>query len=384
MFRLWHQVGGHGSGRTGLLPALLVVATLGDAARARRRGHWSIVHVDGPVWAGRVDRWWRTRLASTTTSGPIGWLPGAASAVGGAAVALAYVVVRDLRQGLGAHARRPGEARRDAMVRGRVAWILQWETREIAADLDAAPPHPRRTRPLAVAVLVLLLVIGLMVAPQVAEAIGWSTSNPRGRWLAGIAGSLGDWWDTLSPGQKTLLGVMAGFVLAIPFGLGAGLFVGGALTYLLEPGDGLGGLLRNPRQATRNYVKTRSMGGMALDVGEFALTFIPAKAGAGTAAGFVGTRGVVRDYLADPAAWRDARRLAMRETKLHPERGDLKWGFPDGLPRVNDRRPLSYLHAGKTYDGPQWTAALAQKYPAGVRFNQVGFADVSPYAIKDT
>ena len=383
VFRLWHQVGGHGSGRTGLLLILLVVAMLTDAARARHRGYWAIVDVDGPVWAGRASSWWQSRLASTTTSAPIGLLPGAVSALGGAAVALAFVVMRDLRQGLGAHARRAGETRRDSMVRGRVVWMLQRETREIATGLDAGPPRPRGTRLLAVAILMLLLVLGLVVAPQVAEHIGWSTSNPRGRWLAGIAENLGDWWDTLSPGQKILLGILAGAVLAVPFGLGAGFFVGGALTYLLEHGNGLGALLRNPRQATRTYVENRSVGGMALDVGEFGLTFIPAGVGAGTAAGYLGTRGLVRDYLADPAAWRTARRLALRDAKLHPERGAVKWGFPDGLPRINGRRPRSFLTAGDTYDLAEVNPALAKKYPKSVQFSKTGFPDFSPYAIKD-
>ncbi len=53
---------------------------------------------------------------------------------------------------------------------------------------------------------------------------------------------------------------------------------------------------------------------------------------------------------------------------------------PDGLARVNGRRPINSDWAGRVFDGPTWTDDLAAQYPDGVRFTPEGFPDFGPYA----
>jgi hypothetical protein len=54
---------------------------------------------------------------------------------------------------------------------------------------------------------------------------------------------------------------------------------------------------------------------------------------------------------------------------------------PEGVERLpSGRYPGNFTYAGKVYDGPHWTAALAAKYPQGVRFTADGFPDFAPYA----
>ena len=45
------------------------------------------------------------------------------------------------------------------------------------------------------------------------------------------------------------------------------------------------------------------------------------------------------------------------------------------------RYPSNFRYAGQVYDGPRWTARLAEKYPNGVRFTDDGYPDFASYAI---
>ena len=383
IFRLWGLLGGSGHGRTGLLVLLLLVAMLCDAVRARRRDYWSVVPSAGPVWADRSATWWQARVGRSAAPGLHQQIRAAVAAAGVAVVSLAYVVQRDLRLTLTLHARRSDESRREAMLRGRVGLAMQREAREIAADLDAGAGGRHRWRLVALLVVVLLLVVGLVAGPALARSIGWDTTF-SGRWLAGLAEDLGKWWNTLSPGQQLALTALAALALALPFGFGWGLFLAGGITYLAAHGQGAGALLRNPRQATRDYLTDRSLGGMAIDAGEFALTFIPAGLGA---AGGVAAKGALRsgidDYLADREAWRLARRTHWSQ---HPERGAISWGHADGLPRVNGKKPRGFEFADTVYKGQAtaaskgWPAAVQAAYPNGIRYTTSGFPDFSPYA----
>lgn len=68
-----------------------------------------------------------------------------------------------------------------------------------------------------------------------------------------------------------------------------------------------------------------------------------------------------------------------------PPRRDSKGRVvPPGVERLpSGRYPANAVeYAGKTFDGPQWTPELAQRYPEGVRFNERGFPDFGPYASK--
>ena len=377
-FRLWWYLGGHGHGRTGLLVVLLVVAMLCDASRARRRDYWSIALSAGPVWADRAIGWVRTRLGDAEATGPARYVRDGVVSVGVAGAGLAYLMTRDLRLTLAAHARHREESRRDAMLRGRAALMMQREAREIAADVDAGPGGRHRYRLVALVALAALLVLGLVAGPALARSIGWDVTFSS-RWLAGLAEDLGKWWHTLTPGQQLALTALAALALAIPLGFGWGLFLAGGLSYLAAHGRGAGALLRDPRRATREYLTHRSLGGMALDAGEFALTFVPAGLGS---AGGVAAKGAIRELADDHRAYLEAWRLARRGHYMqHPERGAVDL---DALGRllVNGRQPINGSRwAGKVFaDERRWTAALQSKYPQGVRFSAEGFPDFTPYA----
>jgi hypothetical protein len=56
---------------------------------------------------------------------------------------------------------------------------------------------------------------------------------------------------------------------------------------------------------------------------------------------------------------------------------------PPGVKKLpSGRYPPNYRWAGHLYRGKQWTAALARKYPDGVRFTRDGYPNFTPYAIK--
>lgn len=371
VFTWWYHLTGHGHGRAALLVSVLLVLLLADASRASRRDWWALSPEDRPT---RMDRL-NGRLLRLNIAGRPRWLWHSLTWTARSVAAMCFLTVRDLAQALAAHARQPGETHRQALLRGRAVLAMQRETRELAADLDAGDGRRWIYRVVAAAALVALLTLGLWLAPIFADSIGSDPLFRPDRWLAGLAQDVLDWWQSLSPTEKVLLPGTATLVLAIPFGIGWGMFLAGGLTYLIEHGHGLAALAQDPRRATRDYLSRRGAGGIALDAGELLLTFVPAGLGAAGAAPLVGARGVVRDYLDDPATWR-----AVTRTRLRDERGVASWGHPDGLARVNGARPRNHAFAGRVYDGPKWTATLAAKYPGGVRFSTDGFPDFAPYA----
>lgn len=101
--------------------------------------------------------------------------------------------------------------------------------------------------------------------------------------------------------------------------LGLALGLSGVATYALEHGHGAADLVRDPRRATRDYLRTTTPLELLLGLGEFALTFAPGNF-AGAAGGRL-ARQAATEYLDDPVAWRAARRGLLRD-----ERGAVDLG----------------------------------------------------------
>lgn len=59
--------------------------------------------------------------------------------------------------------------------------------------------------------------------------------------------------------------------------------------------------------------------------------------------------------------------------------------IPEGVQRLpSGKLPSNWQYAGRTYDGDRWTPELQKKYPNGVKFDDKGYPDFSPYAEKTT
>lgn len=76
-------------------------------------------------------------------------------------------------------------------------------------------------------------------------------------------------------------------------GIGLGLGVSGVATYGASHGQGVASLIRDPRGASANYLRTVTPGALLLDTGEFLLTFVPGGA-LGSLAGVTGGRLILR------------------------------------------------------------------------------------------
>lgn len=70
---------------------------------------------------------------------------------------------------------------------------------------------------------------------------------------------------------------------------------------------------------------------------------------------------------------------ASGESAVRDSRGR---NVPPGVRRLpSGRYPANFQYAGRVYDGPRWTAELAERYPEGVRFTDDGFPGFEPYAV---
>jgi PrsW family intramembrane metalloprotease len=299
LLRVTWDLSRHGFGRGWLLLGLLLLALLVDA-RHLRRGEPTPPAADAPPAIadspGLVADRWTTLLATWQEHNPAAPPPSAglalatrwATGVVAAACALVAYTVQDLLVLLGAHARQPGEARLEAMARGRLA-MGELHDQRATAIAAAAPPDTTRRRRLSRGVAVLglagLLAAGLLLAPALASQVGPSLTASFG-WLAGALDALGSWWDSLGLGSQIAVGLGIAALIALSGGsLGLAFGASGAATYLLDHGHGLAAFSRDPAAATRRYLATTTPQGAIADLGEFALTFAP-----GNLAGAAGGR----------------------------------------------------------------------------------------------
>lgn len=314
---------GHGHGRAGVFLVIVAVCLLVDARRLAALPSSGLL-------AGRQPPRWPTRTVEQVSGWTRSWpRPFAAMARSATSVitALVWVVLRDLGDAVAAFSRQRGEPRRQAAARGMVAVSGQRAARELAFEALAGPVSVRRRRLLALAAVVLLAWLGFVLSPQTAAAIGVSASDSL-VWLAGVADVLAEWWADQPLVTQLAIGAgIAGLVVLSGGSLGLAMGVSGALTWRLEKGHGIATFVRDPNQATRDYIATATPGQVIADTAGVALTFAPGNlAGAGLGKGI---RAVAHDIAADPGAWLAARRALLREDG---ERGAVR--LPGGVSRA--------------------------------------------------
>jgi hypothetical protein len=368
LIRSGWQVAHHGVGLRWLLVVLLVVALAVDA-RQLRRG--DAVGHDGPVLGVpfspslRADAWMGSLLGTGTATVTNGSSAGTGSRTRAgvwrgmveAVVTFAAYAWRDVLFLLQAHVVQAGESRRAALVRARTAMGLTRRAREegLARSLGAAGAAGRaRTRVMALLVLLGLLAALFWLAPHCAEQVGNSPDAralghavlPDGEWFAGLLEALGRWWDGLSPGGKIAVGAGVAALVALSGGsFGLALGASGAATYLLGHSRGAAAFVTDPVAATRSYLAHTSPLGVAADVTEGVLTFLPGNfAGAATGT-FV--RNGVRVYLRDPEAW-----WAAQRAPRYDDRGAIDLGA------FLRREPIELA------DGTSWAALPAHQQAA--------------------
>jgi len=298
-------------------------------------------------------------------------------------IALLVHTARDLTVIAAAHARdSESEPRRAAIVRGRAAATLLRQVRTEALTssllLPVSSQHPgeveqarafhadeldgvgspemvraelqarRRVRLVAAGALGIVLVVGLVLAAQIARNIGTDLTPGNGLfgWLAGQFDSLGRWWAARSGAEKLLIGAGIAALIALSGGsLGFAFGVSGALTYTAEHARGAADFTRDPVGATRSWLDTTTPAELALELAEFGLTFAPGNF-AGAAAGR-GARSLAREFLDDPAAWLARRRAAMRG-----DRGAVE--LPGGGRRPNPPGARAADHPPRSWpDNPE-------------------------------
>lgn len=300
---------GHGHGRPAIFLVVVVLCLLVDARRlAAHPGTGLVPGRQAPAWVPRTEG----AVARMTGSWPRP-LAVATRTAWGAVAALTWTTLRDAGDVLVAGARQPGERRRLAAQRVAAAVSGQRTARELVLEEINGPVRARLRRTIAGVALVVLAWLAFWVAPETAGAIGRSASDLLG-WLAGVADSLIDWWDEQSPLTQIVIGAgIAALVVLSGGSLGLAMGVSGVLTWGLDKGHGIQTFVRDPGQATRDYVTTATPGTILADTLGFALTFAPTNfVGAGLGRGL---RDAALDIADDPAAWAAARRASMRDDR---------------------------------------------------------------------
>ncbi|MDR7384379.1 DNA/RNA non-specific endonuclease [Promicromonospora iranensis] len=129
------------------------------------------------------------------------------------------------------------------------------------------------------------------------------------QWLAGVLDALADWWhDQPLLAQLAIGAGIAALIVLSGGSLGLALGISGVLTWGLDKSAGIATFVRDPRQATRDYIATATPTQLAADTLGVALTFAPGNF-AGAATGRV-LRNTADDLVADPRLWWATRRDA--------------------------------------------------------------------------
>lgn len=267
VLRLLWVVTGKGTGVGWLLLACLVACLLVDAQALHASGSATDLELDG--WYGSprrlADRW----AAAVPRLNPI--------------FALLCFAGRDLAVVMAAHHPAGGESRATAITRGRAASVLVREirTEALASRVDQPSDDARVPQRLRVAVALgagAFLLVACATAVLVARRIGADLTPDSGlfSWLAGQFDALARWWAARSLLEKIVIGAAIAALVALSGGsLALAFGVSGAATYLAEHGAGAATFLRDPTSAGRSWWQTTTPAGMALDLAEFGLTFLP-------------------------------------------------------------------------------------------------------------
>jgi len=307
--------------RPAMFVLLVVVCLAVDGSRLAIRAT-NLVPGPPPGWVERI----RTGLSAWQRRSR--WLTRAVAASLLGLLAAMWITGRDLRQTVLAHTREPGEPRLAAVRRAAAAPSGQRTARELGMEHHAGAIHPWRTRLIGAGLLAGLFIAALVIAPWFASHTG---SNMQGdwSWLSGLLDDLSQWWGSLSPGQQILIGVGAGLLVGALPGMSLGLAFGiaGVATWGLDKSAGIATFIRNPTQATRDYITDATPAQVAADTLGVALTFGPWNF-AGATVGR-GASIATREFARDPAAARAAARARMNDE------GAARWP-QSGRPRRGD------------------------------------------------
>lgn len=299
---------GHGHFRPTVFVLLAVVLLLVDGARLARVPVAALVETPRPDWVDQAIV--RCTIATATWPAALRRLPAVITL---AVLGTAWVVVRDWTTAVAAFAAEPGEARRVAAQRGLTAVTAQRAARELGYERLAGPVDATVRRAVAAGALVVLLLGALVLAPVTASGLDTMYDHPG--WLAGVMDAIGHWWHSQSLGTQLLVGAGVVALVVLSGGsLGVALTVSGVLTWGLDKSHGIATWVRDPRQATRDYLLTATPFQMAMDGLAIATTFVPGSFLRSRGAAAV--RGAVDDVAEDPALWLAQKRRTVRDAPV--------------------------------------------------------------------
>ncbi|MBD7919153.1 hypothetical protein H9657_12815 [Cellulomonas sp. Sa3CUA2] len=299
---------GHGHFRPTVFVLLAFVLLLVDGARLARVPSAALVETPRPDWVDQAIV--RCNIAAATWPAALRHVPAVVTL---AVLGTAWVVVRDWTTALAAFAAEPGESRRVAAQRGLTAVTAQRAARELGYERLAGPVDVTVRRGVAAGALVVLLLGALVLAPVTASGLDTLYDHPS--WLAGVMDAVGRWWHSQSLGTQILVGAGVVALVALSGGsLGVALGVSGVLTWGLDKSHGIATWLRDPRQATRDYLLTATPFQMLMDGVAIATTFVPGSFIRSRGAAAV--RGAVDDVAEDPGLWLAQKRSTVQNAPV--------------------------------------------------------------------
>ncbi|MCC2319564.1 hypothetical protein [Cellulomonas xiejunii] len=299
---------GHGHHRPAFFVLLAVVALLVDGARLARVPSAALVETPRPDWVDQAIV--RCNIATATWPAALRRAPAVVTL---AVLGTAWVVVRDWTTAVAAFAAEPGESRRVAAQRGLTAVTAQRAARELGYERLAGPVDITVRRGVAAGAIVVLLLGALVLAPVTAAGLDTLYDHPS--WLAGVMDAIGRWWHSQSLGTQILVGAGVVALVALSGGsLGVALGASGVLTWGLDKSHGIATWLRDPRQATRDYLLTATPFQMVMDGVAIATTFAPGSFIRSRGAAAV--RGAVDDVVEDPGLWLAQKRSTVQNAPI--------------------------------------------------------------------
>lgn len=387
-FTWWQAITPDRWGATWMLFTAAATVLLVDADVNRRWGGAALDVQPEHPWADRADRALISfREAQSVTSAWGRGLVALIDRTGRAAMQLARDTLSSTQYFLVAAEREDGEPWWAPGRRVLLVITMQREVRELIRHLHAPPARPSSTRAAGGVTVLALIAAAVLVAPLVAVAL---RPVETAAWASGL-------FEQIDP-LIWILAFIAAILMAIllflsGLGLGAALAYGSlvyALPKTVADQDDIIAFMRDPRRALQVYLDDATPASVTGDLAVMAISiFGPARLARATPSFFKSAeftskmRLSIAEYQRNPVAYRQASQQWLRDNRAAmraDERGEIRWGSKDGLPRINGRRPINYTWANKTYNGAKWTPDLAAKYPRGVPFDSNGFPVFDSYA----